>query len=436
MLDINFIKANKEQIKTTVKNKKIKIDIDRLLALDEERRGVRKQIDDLREKRNSLAKAAKGAKPTADQIEEGKALKDEISALETGFGKLEADFSNLMLQVPNVYAADTPVGESEADNKIIKQYGEPTKFTFEPKDHMALGEALGIIDTEKSARISGARFNYLFGEAVLLQFAIIQFVLDTLTNGQVIKTLANQTDNPFDKPFLPVVPPVMAKSEIMKKMDRFDPIEDRYFFEQDDALLIGSAEHTLGPLHLDEIIPEKDLPIRYVGYSTAFRREAGTYGKDAAGILRRHQFDKAEMETFIQPQYGRKEQDLIIAIQEYLVQKLEIPYQLVLKCTADMGKPDFRAVDVECWMPGQDKYRETHTSDYMTDYQARRLNIRYKDAKGDKAFVHMNDATAFAIGRILIAILENYQEEDGSIKIPKILQQYIPGNLKIIKMKK
>jgi len=264
-----------------------------------------------------------------------------------------------------------------------------------------------------------------------MQFAIIQFVFNTLTDKKIIGKLAKKTDNPFDKPFIPVLPPVIARAEIMKKMDRFDPIDDRYYLEQDDSLLIGSAEHTLGPLYMNEVIPEKDLPIRYIGYSTAFRREAGTYGKDATGILRRHQFDKAEMESFIQPEYGQVEQNLIVAIQEYLVQQLEIPYQVVILCTGDMGSPDFRQIDIECWMPGQNTYRETHTSDYMTDYQARRLNTRIKRKDGKLEFAYMNDATAMAIGRILIAIIENYQQEDGSIKVPKVLHKYMNG-MKVI----
>lgn len=335
--------------------------------------------------------------------------------------------------MPNLISKDTPIGPDESGNKVIRKFGEPAKFKFKPKDHMELGILLGIIETEKSAKISGARFNYLFSGAVLLQFALIQFVFDTLTNEKIIKQLAKKVGNPSNKPFTPVIPPVIAKSEIMKKMDRFEPLEDRYYLEQDDSLLIGSAEHTLGPLHMNEVIDEKNLPIRYIGYSTAFRREAGTYGKDATGILRRHQFDKAEMESFTAPEHGLSEQNLIVAIQEYLVQQLEIPHQVVAICSGDMGKPDFRQIDIECWMPGQNKYRETHTSDYMTDYQARRLNIKYQAKGGKKEYVHMNDATAFAMGRILIAILENYQQEDGSVVVPKALRKYMPGNIKIIK---
>jgi len=434
MLDIKFIRENVKRVKEAAKNKNIKVDIDELLKLDEEKRGAQRKVDDLRTQRNELAQSAKNGKPSAEKIAKGKDLKEEIGKLENKQEGIEERFNELMMQVPNITSDDTPVGKDETENKVLRIVGEPTKFDFKPKNHMQLGEAHNIIDTERATITSGARFNYLFGEAVLLQFAIVQFVFATLTDEKIIKKIADAANNPFGKPFTPVIPPVIVKSDVIKKMDRFDPIEDRYYLEQDDSLLVGSAEHSLGPLHMDEILKEEDLPIRYIGYSTAFRREAGTYGKDTAGIMRRHQFDKLEMESFIQPEYGIAEQNFIVGIQEYLVQQLEIPYQVVLKCTGDIGgKTDFRAIDIECFMPGQGKYRETHTSDYMTDFQARRLNIKYKNKEGKKELVHMNDATAFAIGRILIAILENFQQEDGSVKIPKVLQKYMPGNMKIIK---
>lgn len=432
MLDVKFIRENIKQVKMAVKNKSADVDVDALLKLDKERRGLQQNIDQSHQEKNELAQAGKKAKPSQRQIEQGKKIKAEIAKSEKEFKKVEEKFNQLMYAMPNIVSDDTPVGADESANKILHKVGEIAKFDFKPRDHMELGVMHGIIDTEKSAMISGARFNYLFGEAVLLQFALIQFVFATLTDEKIIKKLAQKTNNPSDKIFTPVIPPVMAKAEIMKKMDRFDPIDDRYYLEQDDSLLIGSAEHTLGPLHMNEMINEKDLPIRYLGYSTAFRREAGTYGRDTAGILRRHQFDKAEMETFVQSQYGFVEQDFIIAIQEYLVQQLEIPYRMVILCTGDMGKPNHRQIDIECWMPGQNKYRETHTSDYMTDFQARRLNIKYKTKSGKKHFVHMNDATAFAMGRMLIAILENNQREDGSVVVPKVLRGYMPNKLEVI----
>ncbi|MEA2064953.1 MAG: serine--tRNA ligase [Patescibacteria group bacterium] len=433
MLDIKFIRENAGKIKEAAKNKNISLDVGEIIKLDIKKRETQNQIDELRAQRNELAQIGKQGKPTGEQIERGKKIKIEIAEIEKKSDIIESDYKKLMYAIPNIFSEDTPICPDESGNKILRKYGKIPKFDFKVKNHMELSEIHNLIDTEKSAVISGARFNYLFNEAVMIQFALIQFVFQVLTDRKIIKKLADKVSNPFDTPFTPVIPPVIIKAEIMKKMDRFDPIEDRYYLKEDDSLFVGSAEHTMGPLHLNEILDEKDLPIRYIGYSTAFRREAGTYGKDTAGILRRHQFDKLEMESFIQPKYGLVEQDLIIAIQEYLVQQLEIPYQVVIKCTGDMGKQDFRAVDIECWMPGQNKYRETHTSDYMTDYQARRLNTKYKTKDNKKELVHMNDATAFAIGRILIVILENYQQADGSILIPKVLQKYMGGIKKIKK---
>lgn len=423
MLDVNLIRENPEKVKKGVaaKNADPKM-VDDFLALDEKWRKLTARLDDLRAEQKKLSGERK--------IEEGKKNKKNIKEAGSELAEIEKKRETILYQLPNLPSEDTPAGKDESENQVLSKFKEPTVFDFEPRDHMELGVSLGLIDTEKAAKISGARFNYLFGKAVNLQFALIQFVFDSLTDEKLIKELAAKTGNPFDKPFMPVIPPVMAKSEIMKKMDRFDPIEERYYLEQDDVLLVGSAEHTLGPLHMNEIFNEKDLPVRYIGYSTSFRREAGSYGKDTAGILRRHQFDKLEMETFIQPEYGLVEQNFIVAIQEYLVQRLEIPYQVVIKCSGDMGKPDFRAIDIECWMPGQNRYRETHTSDYMTDYQSRRLNTKVRRKSDELECVHMNDATAFGIARIMIAILENYQQKDGSVLIPEALQKYL--NFKII----
>jgi seryl-tRNA synthetase len=418
MLDIKFIRENTDLVKQGAKNKNADPAlIDQVLDLDQKRRDLMTQVQELRSQRNIAAKEK--------NIEEGKRIKEELKAIEPQLAEVEAKYEDLILKIPNVPSEEAPVGKDDSFNKVVRTWGEPKKFNFTPKDHMELGAALGIIDTDTSANISGARFNYLMGDAVLLQFALINFAIETLTNRQTVGQIAKSIGNKYDTPFIPVITPVLAKSEIMKKMDRFDPIDDRYYFEQDDLLLIGSAEHTLGPLYMDKTIAQKDLPIRLLGYSTAFRREAGTYGKDTQGILRRHQFDKLEMESFTTPEDGLEEQNLMTLIQEYFMQKLEIPYQIVMISTGDMGKPDFRQVDLESWMPGQDKYRETHTSDYMTDYQSRRLNTKVQIKRGDTEFAHMNDATAFAIGRTLIAILENYQQKDGSVQVPQVLQKWM-----------
>jgi len=424
MLDIKFIRENLDLVKQVCEKKQVNVDIDELLNIDKEKRRILKMNEDLRATRNELTKKISEQK-SPELLEQAIALKGEISKNEEELKKIREKHKKLLYLVPNLLASDVPDGKDENDNKVLRKWGKPTKFGFKPKDHMKLGEALDIIDTKTSAKVSGARFNYLKREAVFLQFALVQFAFDTLSSRKIIGKIAKSVNNPFDTPFVPVIPPVIAKAEVMKKLDRFDPIEDRYYLEKDDALLVGSAEHTLGSMHMDEILSEKNLPIRYLGYSTSFRREAGTYGKDTSGILRRHQFDKLEMESFGLSEYGMLEQKLMTAIQEYLMQQLKIPYQVVIICTGDMGKPDYRQIDIEAWMPGQGKYRETHTSDYMTDYQARRLNTKVRRKDGKTEFVHMNDATCFAIGRTIIAILENYQQKDGSVKMPKVLHKYL-----------
>ena len=439
MLDISYIKANREFVIEVAKNKKVDVDIDLLLKLYEERQTLLQQIESLRSDKNSIALQMKNMSSLSEEekvdlIKKGKSIKDDLFALEGQYSDVDVDYQEQMLLVPNIYSSDTPIGLTEDENLVIRQVGDKPEFSFTPLEHWQLGKNLGLIDTEKSAEVSGSRFAYLKGDLVLLQFALIQWVMSTLQYSSKINLIAK--DAGLDVPSLaytPVVPPVLMKPEVMKRMGRLDPIDDRYQTTEDGLMLVGSAEHTLGPLHMDEILDYKSLPLRYVGYSTAFRREAGTYGKDMKGILRLHQFDKIEIEVFSDKDSGFAEQDLILAIQEYLMQQLKLPYQVVLKCTADMGTPDVRAYDIETWLPGQNQYRETHTSDYMGDFQSRRLQTRYKDSDGKKHFVHMNDATVFAIGRILIAIMENYQQEDGSIMIPEVLQPYL--NKKVITSK-
>ena len=432
MLDISYIKANRDFLIEVAKNKKVVVDIDYLMSVFEERQDLLQRIESLRTDKNYIAEQMKQMATLTEAekqnlIYKGKEIKDKLQALEEEFSKVEGLYQDEMYKVPNIYSKDTPIGLSEDENVVLRQVGERPEFTFTPLEHWQLGKNLDLIDTEKSAEVSGTRFAYLKGDLVLLQFALIQWVMSTLNNSNAIQQIMHQAGlgNISNKAYTAVIPPVLMKLGVMKRMGRLDPIDDRYQTTEDGLMLVGSAEHTLGPLHMDEILDYRDLPLRYVGYSTAFRREAGTYGKDMKGILRLHQFDKIEIEVFSDKESGFAEQDLILAIQEYLMQQLELPYQVVLKCTADIGTPDIRAYDIETWLPGQSQYRETHTSDYMGNFQARRLQTRYKDAEGKKHFVHMNDATVFAIGRILIAIMENYQQADGSIVIPKVLRSYL-----------
>ena len=421
MLDIQFIRENQEKVKKGVAAKQLdpKL-VDKALEQDERRRNLLQEIEKLRAERNKFAKVK--------NVEGGKKVKSELQKKEPELKKVEEEYKEALYQVPNIPAEDVKEGKDDSENVVLRKWGEPKKIDFKPKEHLEIGELLNIIDVKTASRVVGARFGYLKKDAVHLEFALIQHAFSVLTDEKILKTIADKLMTGFNpKPFIPVVPPVMIRPDVFDKMARLHPKEERYHIPSDDLFLIGSAEHTLGPMHMDEVIKEKDLPIRYAGFSTSFRREAGTYGKDTRGILRVHQFDKVEMESFTTSQDSDKEQEFFVAIQEYLMQSLEIPYQVVMICTGDMGAPDYRQIDLEAWLPGQGKYRETHTSDHMTDYQARRLNTRVQ-RKGKTEFVHMNDATAFAIGRTIIAILENYQQKDGSVKVPEVLVDVLGKN--------
>ena len=428
MLDIHFIRENIDVAKDAAAKKQVEVDIDELLKLDDERKRLRQELDAKRSeqnRRNNEIQRAKGVE-RMKILEAMRQLKGGMAEAEKQYQEVIKTWTKLLLVVPNIPSPDTPIGSNESGNVVVRTWGEPTTFDFKPKAHWDIGKDLDIIDTEKAGEISGARFSYLKGGLVHMQFALIALALKVLTSREELAAIAKKAGLDIaTTPFIPVVPPVLMRSDIMGRMARLQPIEERYFFEKDDLVLVGSAEHTLGPLHMNEIIEEERLPIRYTGYSTSFRREAGAAGKDTRGILRQHQFDKLELESFVRPEDGYSEQDFFVAIQEHLMQLLKLPYQVVMICTGDMSKPDQRQIDIETWMPGQDAYRETHSADYMGGYQARRLNTRLRNKAGDLTHVHMNDATAFAIGRTLIAIIENYQQPDGTITVPEVLVPYV-----------
>lgn len=420
MLDLQFLRDNQDIVKAALKNKNREgvVDLDRVLALADERKKAAGEISEINRKRNE-AQAAR-------DFEAGKQLKDELAAAEEKHRALERELVSLLTKIPNIPSPDTPVGPDESGNKVLRQWGEKPQFAFEPKAHWDIGADLDLIDSEKAGAVSGARFTYLKGDLAMLQFALIDLAMKTLSSREKLQQIIDEAGLSVPAvPFVPVIPPVMMRAQVMNRMARLDPIDERYYFDKDDLVLVGSAEHTLGPLHMDETLREDDLPRRYVGYSVAFRREAGAAGKDTRGILRQHQFDKIEAESFVRPEDGYREQDFLVAVQEYLLQQLRLPHQVVLICTGDMGFPDQRQMDIETWMPGQNTYRETHSADYVGGFQARRLLTRVKRADGTTEPVHMNDATVFAIGRTLIAILENYQQADGSVLIPEVLRPYM-----------
>ena len=427
MIDIRFLREHPDTVKAAARNKNAEVsdhDIDQLLKLDEQRRELLGKVEDLRRERNELSDSLKKGKPSPEQIAKGKELKGELAKLEGDYSQVEAEYTRILKLVPNIPADDVPVGKSEDENVVAKTVGEQPKFEFEPKNHWQLAEVAGWIDKERASKVAGARFAYLKGGLVRLHFALMQFAMDALTDEAVLAKIAKEADlNVSTKPFTLVMPPLMIRTEIYDAMDRLEPRDDRYKIEDEDLWLQGSAEHVLGSMHANEIIPEVQLPVRYAGYATSFRREAGTYGKDMEGIVRMHQFEKLEMESLSTPETARDEHLFMVAIQEYLMQQLGLAYQVVMKCTADIGKPNARGVDIDAWLPGQNKYLETHTADYMTDYQSRRLGTRVRREDGEVELVHTNDATAFS-QRPLIAILEQYQQADGSVRVPEVLVKY------------
>lgn len=430
MLDIQYIRDNADAVQKKSAQKGYKVDIAKLLQLDKERRELISVVENIRAKRNENADQIKKAgKPTQAQIDQGKVIKVELAEKEEYLNKAEDEFKALLKQVPNMPLPGVPVGASEDENVETKKVGEPSKFGYEPKNHWQIAEAKNWIDKERAAKVSGARFAYIKGDLVKLQFAIIQFTLDVLTDEKILKKIIDDNSlNIPPKAFVPVLPPYMIRTEVYDAMDRLEPRDDRYKLESDDLWLQGSAEHVLGSMHMKEDIPHDDLPLRYLGYASSFRREAGSYGKDTEGIFRMHQFDKLEMESITDEKTGLDEHKFLVAIQEYLMQQLKIPYRVLEKCTADIGKPNAKGMDIDAWLPGQDQYRETHTADYMTDYQSRRLSMK---SSLDSKLVHTNDATAFALGRTMIAIIENYQDNIGDVIIPKVLQKYMGGKEKI-----
>jgi len=432
MLDIRFIRDNPDLVQKKAAQKGYRVNIQKLLALDDSRRKLVAEAEKIRAERNEASSFVKGEQPSETKVQKGKELREKLTQLEAQLKPVDEQFLKLLKSVPNMPADDVPVGDSEAENVVTKEWGQKPKFDFEPKNHWEIAENRGLINKERAAKVAASRFAYIMGDLVKLQFALIQFSLDILSDEKVIKKIIQEAGlkKVSTKPFVPVLPPAVAKTEVYEATGRLNKEEQTYKLEGDDLWLNASAEHTLAPMFMNEVLDEKDLPLRFVGYTTAFRREAGTYGKDTEGIFRVHQFDKLEMESFTLPKDGMNEHLFMVAVQEYLLQQLELPYHVLNKCTADIGFPNARGVDLEVWLPGQGKYRESHTADFISDFQAEGTKTRIKTKDGI-VFAHNNDATAFAMGRTLIAIIENYQTAEGKIKVPKALQPYMHGQLEI-----
>lgn len=411
MLDIKFIRENPEVVAQDALKKGAVVPITVILELDALYRELSTKVQNLQAQRNAAA--------SARNIEEGKRIKSELENLETNLKGVKQQLDTELLNIPNLLNPEVPEG-GENDFEVIKTVGEEKKFNFKVKDHLELGENLDIIDVARAAKVSGARFAYLKNEGALLEIALVNYAFEKL----------------FKEGFTPVIPPALIKQEITAglgywqgKIDEKHTANENYYLvsdpeENENGLyLVGTAEHSIVPMHADEIFQGQKLPKRYVGYSPAFRREAGTYGKDTRGILRMHQFEKVEMVSFVRAEDDEAELGKLTAIAEGLMDDLGLSYRVIRLASKDISFPAAETRDIETWMPSQSKYRETHSISTTGQFQARRLNIKYQDGP-EKKYVSILNGTAFAIGRTIIAILENYQEEDGSVVIPEILQKY------------
>ncbi len=401
MLDINFIKENLAKVKKDIQDRKIDIDLDRLLNLDTQRKELIQKVDAIRAKRNEAAK-------NRDK-NQGIRIKQELQSLEKQLADIEKEWQGLMLQVPNILLDEVPRGDI-TQNKVIKTAGELPKFSFTPKDHIELGKLLNIIDFDRGVKVGGFRGYYLKNEGAKLHWSILQFAFDHLVQ----------------KGFSPVVPPVINKRFALSGGGQFPWGEEDIYKVSDEDFLVGTAEIPLMAMHSDETFQLKDLPKKYVGISACFRTEVGSYGKDTKGLYRVHEFYKVEQvilcEADEQESLGFFEE--LQDNSEDILQELGLPYQVVILSSQDMGKKAALTYDIETYMAGRGSYGETHSNSIVLDFQTRRLKIRYKDQDGKVKFCHALNNTAIASPRILIPLLENFQQEDGSVKIPEVLQKY------------
>ncbi|HSW36929.1 MAG TPA: serine--tRNA ligase [Candidatus Saccharimonadales bacterium] len=414
MLDIQFIRDNAELVKQKSKQKGYEVDIDQLLQLDIERRTRLTQVEELRKRRNDQAAELKNKKPSEEQIAGGKQLKEEISQRETELQQIEAKYLEILQSIPNVIPDDTPEG-GEENNCEEKKWGEPRQD--EVKDHLTWGEERGLIDFERGAKVAGAKFYYLKGGLVPLELAVFQFGL---------QLAAKHGFTPMTVPHL-VSSRTVSGTGFMAKGDE----QQIYKIEGEDLNLIATAEIPITGYHADEIVKAAELPILYAGLSPAYRREAGAYGKHSKGLYRVHQFNKLELYVFCKPEDSESWHQKLVQMEEELCQALEIPYRLVRIAAGDLGLSAYKKFDVEYWSPAEKTYRELMSCSNVTDYQARRLNIRYKDETGKTQFVHTLNGTAAAFSRLCIALIENHQKPDGKVQIPAALHTFMSGQTEI-----
>ena len=413
MIDPQLLKTNLEVIEENLKKRDLKIDLEILTRLDEERRAVKFESEKLRSEQKKLGKEI--ATSEGDQknklLNKAEKLSEKVKQLSDENQKKDEQFFNEWIKIPNIVNPSSPVGKTDEDNKELKKVGTP-KNIVSPLSHLNIGENLGLINVEKASSVSGSRFSYLFGDLVKIQFNLVSFAMNKLS----------------EKGFNPTIPPVLVRENALYGTGFFPDDSDQvYEIPNDDLFLVGTSEVSLAALHSDEIVSYDSLPIRYAGYSTCFRREAGTYGKDTSGIFRVHQFDKVEMFSFCSPEKSDEEHEFILSIEEEILQELEIPYRVVDVCTGDLGSSAAKKYDIEAWIPSQEQYREVTSCSNTTDFQARRLNIRTKIDK-NSTLLHTLNGTAIAVGRILIALLENNQTKDGNVEFSENLSKILGIN--------
>jgi seryl-tRNA synthetase len=424
MLDLRFVRDNIEKVELAMRHRGLDISFNKFFEKDLDRRQALMAIDELRHKRNILSEEV-GKKKKAGLHEEAQPLMEQVKEINQNIKRWEAEAAkhdpwvrDFLLSLPNLPDASVPVGASEEDNPVIKTWGEPPRFGFEPQAHWDLGENLGILDFERAAKIAGARFALLKGAGSLMERALINFMLDVHTRRHG---------------YTEVWPPFMTNAEAMQGTGQLPKFADDLFKLEDwDYYLAPTAEVPVTNIHRQEILQEQDLPIKYTAYTPCFRSEAGSYGKDVRGLIRQHQFDKVELVKFTTPETSYDELELLLRDAETILQELGLHYRVVVLCTGDMGFAAAKTYDIEVWLPGQELYREISSCSNFTDYQARRAEIRFKrtGAKGTE-LVHTLNGSGLAVGRTMVAILENYQQEDGSVIIPERLRSYMGGMEKI-----
>ena len=413
MLDVKAIREDPEPFRRGLARRNLEGAVDEILALDESRRALTARVEDLRAEQNRASKAIGGAHGELKQqlIQEVGRVSAQVKEIEPQLAEVEEQLTAQLAKTPNIPHDTAPDGFTDEDAVELRKHGEPSAFDFEPRDHAAIGELLGILDTDRGARTSGSRFVYLLGDIVHVQFALVRHAMDVLTT----------------RGFTPVIPPVLVREEAMYGTG-FLPTDEVniYVTTEDNLYLVGTSEVPLAAFHMGEIVDEGDLPLLYAGYSTCFRREAGSYGKDLGGMFRVHQFDKVEMFAFTTPETSWQTHERILAIEEEIIGNLGLPYRIVNIAAGDLGGSAAKKYDIEVWLPGQDRYRELTSCSNCTDYQARRLQTRVRRVDGSVEVLHTLNGTATAVGRTLIAILENFQRADGSVALPEKLHPYLP----------